>query len=151
MKIIYLSMCVFCLFSSAFADTTVSIDDPKARKVYGVITKIEQVQSVNTATNNAKEFMGSFFGVLGDIFTEVVYNKSGYPIYTVKVNETIHLNVGSSSTFKEGECVVVWYPNIMGDQPDLSRIDDAGIAKSKNCSSSDSESVPDPTFARTTP
>jgi len=133
MKNIYLCFIFLCYLSSAVADTSLGIDDPKARKVVGVITNIDQVESENTAPNNAREFMGSFFGVLGAVFSDVMYNKSGYPIYTVKVSDTIQLNVGSSSTFTEGECVVVWYPNNMGDEPDLSRIDDAGIKKSNDC------------------
>ena len=142
MKNIYLVIILLSFLSSAFADTKLGINDPKARKVFGVITRIDQVESADTATNNAHEFMGSFFGVLGEVFTAVAYNQPGHPIYTVRVNDTIELNVGSNTSFKEGECVVVWYPNNMGDQPDLSRLDDAGIARSKDCAASASESPP---------
>jgi hypothetical protein len=60
-------------------------------------------------------------------------NYSGFPIYHVRVNETITLNVASRSSFKSGDCVLVWYDGAMGDSPDLSMPGQAGMERSKDC------------------
>ena len=106
------------------------IPNPNAegmKKVQGIINKVESVDSSQrgSATTGMPvvDLVESIFGS----------NYLGFPIYYVKVNENITLDVASKESFKIGDCVLVWYAQEMGDSPSLSMLGQAGIAKSSGC------------------
>lgn len=131
---IFLIAILFSLAGACLAETTPSIDAPDQRKVYGVIASIEQVPTSSSASDQGRDWMGSMYGVLGLLITDLLSTTHrGHLIYHVKVNDDIQLEVGSRESFNVGDCVDVWYPDKMGDTPNLSLLGDAGIAKSTAC------------------
>ncbi len=97
------------------------------KKVTGVVIQTNHVDSSRRGSASsgipAADLVEAIFGT----------NYVGFPIYHVKINETIAIDVGSRDSFKPGDCVLVWYDSTMGDSPDLSMPGQAGIEKSKNC------------------
>jgi hypothetical protein len=135
-KIVTLLALLLAISTNASAD---DIPDPNAqgmRKVLGLIADIEQVDSSKKGGNDAGPITGNPVVDLGVMILDdlVRTNYRGFPIYYVKVNESILLEVASKESFKMGDCVVVWYRDEMGDNPNLSMLGDAGIAKSNECS-----------------
>jgi hypothetical protein len=112
-----------------FADDTPDINAEGMKKVYGIVSKIE---SVDRSQRGA-----ATLGIPVFDFIESIYgnNYEGFPIYYVKINEEISLEVGSHKSFKIGECVLVWYDQGMGNTPNLSMPGQGGISKSNECKS----------------
>ncbi len=106
------------------------IPNPNAegiKKVQGVINKIE---SVNSSQRGSATTGMPVVDLVESIFGS---NYSGFPIYFVKINENITLEVANKESFKIGDCVLVWYAQEMGDTPSLSMLGQAGMAKSSGC------------------
>ena len=106
------------------------IPNPNAegmKKVQGIINKVESVDSSQRGSATigmpVVDLVESIFGS----------NYSGFPVYYVRINENITLDVASKESFKIGDCVLVWYAQEMGDSPSLSMLGQAGIAKSSGC------------------
>jgi hypothetical protein len=97
------------------------------KKVQGTVVEIEHVDSSNRGSTTTGmplvDLVESIFGS----------NYSGFPIYLVKVSESITLEVASRESFKIGDCVLVWYDEAMGDSPNLSMLGQAGASKSDGC------------------
>jgi len=72
------------------------------------------------------------YGALGLIMTDILFTKKGYPVYVVRAQNGLEMNVASYDKFEAGECVVVWFPETMGERPDLG-LGKAGIAKTTDC------------------
>lgn len=133
-----ISTLLFLLFFPLFASAKdIPIPNKNAegmKKVLGVIIQAEQVDSSRRGSASTGmpvvDLVETIFGT----------NYSGFPIYHVKVNETITLNVASRESFKAGDCVLVWYDGAMGDSPDLSMPGQAGIEKSNECNTSKKQS-----------
>ena len=106
------------------------IPNPNAegmKKVQGIINKVESVDSSQRGSATigmpVVDLVESIFGS----------NYSGFPVYYVRINENITIDVASKESFKIGDCVLVWYAQEMGDSPSLSMLGQAGIAKSSGC------------------
>ena len=106
------------------------------RKVLGAIADVNQVPT-STKGGNGPVLIGNLPVDIGVLIVDGIFNTRsnyvGFSIYHVKVNDSITLEVASREAFKDGDCVVVWYRNEMGDSPNLSMLGDAGIKKSKDC------------------
>jgi len=109
------------------AEETPSLNAEGIKKVQGTVVDIDHVDSSRrgSATTGMPvvDLVESIFGA----------NYSGFPIYLVKVSESITLEVASKESLKIGDCVLVWYDGAMGDSPNLSMIGQAGISKSNGC------------------
>jgi hypothetical protein len=120
----------------SFADDAPNKNDEGMKKVLGTITDSDQVQSSRKGGNGSVA-IGNLPVDLGVLILDGILNTrtnySGFPIYHVKVSDSITLNIGSHKSFKAGDCVLVWYDGAMGDSPDLSMPDQAGIEQSKDC------------------
>lgn len=131
----FIVLLFFCLQS--YAEDIPDPNAPGMRKVLGIITDINQVPT-STKGGNGPVLIGNLPVDIGVLIVDGIFNTRtnyvGFPIYHVKVNDSITLEVASRESFKDGDCVVVWYRDEMGDSPNLSMLGDAGIAKSKDCS-----------------
>ena len=76
--------------------------------------------------------MGSMYGAAGLLMNDILSTKRGYPIYVVKGSNGLEMNVASNDEFKVGDCVEVWFPESMGERPDLGP-GKAGIKKTTDC------------------
>lgn len=82
--------------------------------------------------------MGEMYGAVGLLMLELLATKKGYPVYVVKAPNSLEMNIASFDKFSVGDCVVVWYPEKMGERPDLG-LGKAGIAKSADCVTADAK------------
>jgi hypothetical protein len=123
MVLLFLSL----LPSISSADETPNQNAEGMKKVQGTVVEIGHVDSSHrgSATTGMPvvDLVEAIFGS----------NYSGFPIYLVKVSETITLEVASKESLKIGDCVLVWYDGEMGDSPNLSMLGQAGISKSNGC------------------
>ncbi len=105
-------------------------NDENMKRVNGTVISIEYVdfRPIIQSTGNEK-----FDSVLESIRRKLGTNYVGVPIYQVKVNDDITLEVGSDKKFQTGDCVLIWYDKEMGNSPNLSIVGQAGISKSKDC------------------
>jgi len=110
------------------AEETPNQNAEGVKKVQGTVIQIEHVDSSQRGSANSTGMP------LVDLI-EAIYgsNYSGFPIYLVKVSESITLEVASKESFRIGDCVLVWYDEGMGDSPNLSMLGQAGISKSNGC------------------
>lgn len=125
-KLIYfLLLSLLPTFSNA--EETPNQNAEGMKKVQGIVVEIEHVDSSHrgSATTGMPvvDLVESIFGS----------NYSRFPIYLVKVSESITLEVASKESLRIGDCVLVWYDGAMGDSPNLSMLGQAGIAKSNGC------------------
>lgn len=97
------------------------------KKVQGVVVQIDHVDS--SQRGSAATGM-PIVDLVEAIFGS---NYSGFPIYQVKVSDSIKLEVASRESYRVGDCVLVWYDEGMGDSPNLSMLGQAGISKSNGC------------------
>lgn len=97
------------------------------KKVQGTVVKIEHVDSSHRGSASTGmpvvDLVEAIFGS----------NYSGFPIYLIKISESITLEVASRESLKIGDCALVWYDEDMGDSPNLSMLGQAGISKTKGC------------------
>ncbi|MFZ3087002.1 MAG: hypothetical protein WA123_02950 [Methylotenera sp.] len=118
---------LFLLPITSNAEETPNQNAEGMKKVQGNVVEIEHVDSSRrgSATTGMPvvDLVEAIFGS----------NYSGFPIYLVKVNEAITLEVASKESFRIGDCVLVWYDGEMGDSPNLSMLGQAGISKSNGC------------------
>jgi hypothetical protein len=115
---------------SAFAED-IPIPDKNAegiKKVHGVIIQTNHVDSSHRGSAASS-------GVAAADLVEAIFgtNYVGFPIYHVKTSDNITLDVANRSSFKLGDCVLVWYDGAMGDSPDLSMAGQAGMEKRNDC------------------
>ena len=134
MKILLFIGCLF-FSTTILADEVPDRNAAGMRKVHGIIAQKEKVPTSSKVERDDIPSIGNpvadlEIGILDAIFNT---NYRGFPIYYVKVSETITLEVASRESFEQDSCVVVWYRDEMGDSPNLSMLGDAGIAKSNQC------------------
>ena len=122
----------------SFAEDAPNKNDEGMKKVLGIIADTNQVQTSRKGGAEGPVIIGNLPVDLGILILDGILNTrtnyAGFPIYHVKISDTITLDVGSHKSFKTGDCVLVWYDGAMGDSPDLSMPDQAGIEESKDCS-----------------
>ena len=123
--IVLLFLSLLPIFSSAEEPPSQNAEGMK--KVQGTVIEVEYVESSRRGSTTTGipvvDLVETIFGT----------NYSGFPIYQVKVSESITLEVASRESFRVGDCVLVWYDADMGDSPNLSMLGQGGISKSNGC------------------
>lgn len=113
------------------------IPNPNAegiKKVLGIVKSMEYVPSSREASNQSGTLGNPVWDLAIPLIEAIFHtNYAGFPIYHVKVDENITLEVASRETFKIEDCVLVWYDEAMGDNPNLSMLGQAGITKNNGC------------------
>lgn len=121
-----LTLCLLGCASQSALDTP-KLSDSGTKKVKGIISDSYSLNSSRRVDRSSgipvAELVESIVGL----------NYSGHPIYLVKIDESITLEVASNDAFKIGDCVLVWYDEGMGDSPNLSMLGQAGMSKSAGC------------------
>jgi hypothetical protein len=98
------------------------------------------IPTTSNATEGGRDLMTNFSnttntpygGAIGSAMYDLLSTKHGYPIYALKPLKGPEMRVASFESFEVGDCVEVWFPESMGDSPDLG-VGKAGIRKSTDC------------------
>jgi hypothetical protein len=132
---------IFFLFFILLSTTSNAEDIPNKndegiRKVRGVIVSTEKVEASRKG-GPGPVIIGNPAVDIGTLIIDSIFNTrtnySAFPIYQVKVSDAVTLNIGTHESLKSGDCVLVWYDDKMGENPDLSMPGQAGIEKSDAC------------------
>lgn len=125
----WITFIILCLLPAISSAEDISSPNAEGmKKVQGKVINIDHVDSSQRgSTTTGMPIVNLVEAIFGSNYSE-------FPIYLVKVSDSITLEVASRESFKIGDCVLVWYDEGMGDNPNLSMLGQGGIARSKGCS-----------------
>ncbi|NTV11616.1 MAG: hypothetical protein HGA47_12720 [Zoogloea sp.] len=122
-----LFLVLLCL--SACATPSSRRDDPNRVFLHGKVTGSERV----LASNGQRGWMGSMYGGVGSVVSDVLSARSGYVLYTVALSDNREIRVASRERFDAGDCVTISVP-ASSAQDDYFLQDEAVAEKVKTCS-----------------
>lgn len=113
-----------------------TIETEVSYEVKGTVAKSQYIEAQKKEGHDpaVDNVMGSMFGILGDIVSNVLStDRSAYYTYIINTEDARIFEVSSRTKFNINDCVVVIYPKLPGGYPE-SRIDsDTKLKSSENC------------------